>query len=128
VDNGHGRFYTNLEETGQTVAIDVHKCAALSGAPVTTPSGIAANSKRGVAFVASSDHVIVLDCARSRSGRIKPDRDSVDNIDYAEETGLPYFANESGKPSPVALPTANGARSVFAGDSGSASILLAHAS
>jgi DNA-binding beta-propeller fold protein YncE len=138
VDNVHGRFYTNLEETGQTVAIDVHKRAVVSTWPsCNDASGVAVDSKRGFVFVACTDHVIVVDTAHDGRvvGSIKTGA-GVDNIDYAEDSALLYVAaaeaaqltvariDDSGKPSPVALvPTANGARSVVAGDGGSAYLI-----
>lgn len=134
VDKVHGRFYTNLQETGQTVAIDVHKRAILSTwRSCDDPSGVAVDSKRGFVFVACTDHVIVLDVAHDGRvvGSIKTGA-GVDNIDYADDTGLLYVAaaeaaqltvariDDSGKPSPLALvPTTKGTRSVVAGDGGS---------
>ena len=133
VDNVHGRFYTNLEETGQTVAIDVRKRAVVSTwRSCADPSGVAVDSQRGFVFVACSDHVIVLDTAHD--GRVVGSiqtGDGVDNIDYTEETGLLYVAaaeaaqltvariDDKGTPTLVALvPTTKGARSVVAGTSG----------
>lgn len=138
VDNVHGRFYTNLQETGQTVAIDVHKRAVQSiWRSCNDPSGVAVDSDRGFVFVACTDHVLVLDTVHD--GRVAGSISTgagVDNIDYAEDTGMLYVAaaeaaqltvariDNSGKPSPVALvPTANGARSVVAGHSGSAYLI-----
>src|SRR3984893_6563186 len=133
VDNVHGRFYTNLEETGQTVAIDVRKRAVVSTwRSCADPSGVAVDSQRGFVFVACSDHVIVLDTAHD--GRVVGSIATgagVDNIDYTEETGLLYVAaaeaaqltvariDDKGTPTLVALvPTTKGARSVVAGTSG----------
>lgn len=66
MDNAPGRFYTNLEETGQTVAIDVRKREVVSTwRSCDDPSGVAVDSKRGFVFVACSDHVIVLDTAHA---------------------------------------------------------------
>jgi hypothetical protein len=138
VDNVHGRFYTNLQETGQTVAIDVRKRAVVSTwRSCDDPSGIAVDSKRGFVFVACTDHVIVLDSVHE--GRVVGSIQTgagVDNIDYAERTGLLYVAaaeaaqltvariDDSGKPSPLALvPTANGTRSVVADENGSAYLI-----
>src|SRR4029077_2579290 len=94
VDNVHGRFYTNLEETGETVAIDVRKRAIVSTwKSCDDPSGIAVDSKRGFVFVACGDHVIVLDPAHD--GRVAGSVATgagVDNIDYVEQTGLLYVA------------------------------------
>jgi DNA-binding beta-propeller fold protein YncE len=62
VDNLHGRFYTNLEETGQTVAIDVRNRAIVATwRSCDDPSGVAVDGRRGFVFVACGDHVIVLD-------------------------------------------------------------------
>jgi hypothetical protein len=138
VDNLHGRFYTNLEETGQTVAIDVRKRNIVSTwRSCDDPSGIAVDSKRGFVFVACSDHVIVLDT--SHDGRVVGSVSTgagVDNIDYAEGRGLLYAAaaetaqltvariDDSGRPTLLALvPTAKGARSVVAGASESAYLI-----
>lgn len=138
VDNLHGRFYTNLEETGQTVAIDVRKRAVVSTwRSCDDPSGVAVDSDRGFVFVACSDHVIVLDPAHD--GRVAgsiPTGAGVDNIDYTEDTGLLYAAaaeaaqltvarvDDEGRPTPLALvPTTKGARSVVAGASGRAYVI-----
>lgn len=138
VDNLHGRFYTNLEETGQTVAIDVRKRAVVSTwRSCDDPSGVAVDGKRGLVFVACSDHVIVLDTGHD--GRVAgsiPTGAGVDNIDYAEDAGLLYAAaaeaaqltvariDDRGKPTSVAVvPTAKGARSVVAGATGYAYLI-----
>jgi hypothetical protein len=138
VDNVHGRFYTNLEETGQTVAIDVRKRAIVSTwKSCNDPSGIAVDSKRGFVFVACGDHVIVLD--PTHDGRVAGSVATgagVDNIDYVEQTGLLYVAaqdaaqltiarvDDAGKPVPVAVvPTTKGARSVVASGEGDAYVI-----
>src|SRR5215469_17527521 len=61
-DRQHGFFYTNLEEPGQTVAIDTraHKVVS-TWKSCEDPSGVAVDAKRGFVFVACTDHVIVLD-------------------------------------------------------------------
>jgi len=138
VDNLHGRFYTNLEETGQTVAIDVRKHGVVSTwRSCDNPSGIAVDSRRGFVFVACSDHVIVLDTAHD--GRVVGSISAgagVDNIDYSRETGLLYVAaaeaaqltvariDDKGTPTLVVrVPTTKGARSVVAGASGRAYLI-----
>jgi DNA-binding beta-propeller fold protein YncE len=134
VDNANGRFYTNVEESGQTVAIDVRKRAVVSTwRSCDDPSGVAVDGTRGFVFVACSDHVIVLDASRGgrQVGSIATGA-GVDNIDYTEATGMLYVAaaeaaqltvarvDDSGKPSLVArVPTVKGARSVVAGRNGS---------
>ncbi|HEY6904843.1 MAG TPA: hypothetical protein VI216_11090 [Candidatus Acidoferrales bacterium] len=138
VDGRHGRFYTNLEETGQTVAINVRKHAVESTwRSCDGPSGVAVDSRRGFVFVACDDHVIVLDTAHH--GRVTGSIATgagVDNIDYSEDAGLLYVAagdaaqltiariEDNGKPTRVALvPTAKGARSVVAGANGCAYLI-----
>jgi DNA-binding beta-propeller fold protein YncE len=138
VANVHGRFYTNLEEAGQTVAIDVRKRTTVSTwRSCDDPSGVAVDTKRGFVFVACTDHVIVLDTLHD--GRVAVSiaiGRGVDNIDYAEDTGLLYAAaaeaaqltvarvSDSGTPTPLAMvPTTKGARSVVAGPSGHAYLI-----
>jgi len=138
VDNVHGRFYTNLEETGQTVAVDVRKRTIVSTwRSCDDPSGVAVDSRRGFVFVACSDHVIALDTAHDGrlAGSIATGA-GVDNIDYSEDTGLLYVAaaeaaqltvahvDDKGMPSLVAqVPTTKGARSVVADTSGHAYLI-----
>ena len=138
VDNVHGRFYTNLEESGQTVAIDVRRRAIVATwRSCDDPSGVAVDSKRGFVFVACEDHVIVLDAAHDGHvvGSVATGA-GVDNIDYSEERDLLYVAaqdaaqltiarvDDSGEPATVAVvPTVKGARSVVAGAGGSAYII-----
>jgi hypothetical protein len=139
VDNEHGRFYTNLEETGQTVAIDVRKRAVVSTwRSCEDPSGVAVDAKRGFVFVAcGGDHVIVLDTVHK--GQVVGSIDTgagVDNIDYVEDTGMLYVAaaeaaqltvaqvDDHGKPTAVAVvATTKGTRSVVAGAGGVAYLI-----
>jgi hypothetical protein len=138
VDEHHGRFYTNIEEAGQTVAIDVHKRAIVSTwRSCEDPSGVAVDGKRGFVFVACRDHVIVLDS--NHDGRTVGSIATgmgLDNIDYSERDGLLYAAaaeaaqltiarvDDKGIPTPVAVvPTTKGARSVVAGPNGSAYLI-----
>jgi DNA-binding beta-propeller fold protein YncE len=138
VDNAHGLFFTNLEETGETVAIDVRKRSVVSKwRSCDGPSGVAVDSKRGFVFVACTDHVLVLD--GRHDGKVLgslPSGAGVDNIDYCDEDGLLYVAaaeaaqltiariGDDGKPAPgVVVPTVKGARSVVAGSKGSAYLI-----
>jgi DNA-binding beta-propeller fold protein YncE len=138
VDNLHGRFYTNVEETGQTVAIDVRKRMVVNTwRSCDDPSGVAVDSKRGFVFVACSDHVIVLDTIHD--GRVAgsiPAGEGVDNIDYDEDSGTLYAAaaeaaqltiahvDDKGNPTVRALvPTTKGGRSVVIGPSGCAYVI-----
>ena len=138
VDNDHGLFFTNIEETGQTVAIDVRKRAVVSTwRSCDDPSGVAVDTKRGFVFVACTDHVIVLDTVHD--GRIAGSISTgagVDNIDYVQDTELLYAAaadaaqltiaqiDDQGKPASLSrVPTTKGARSVVAGANGSAYLI-----
>ena len=138
VDNTHGRFYTNLEETGQTLVVDVRKRAVVATwRSCDDPSGVAVDSKRGFVFVACTDHVIVLDPAHQ--GRVAGSISAgagIDNIDYDDQGRLLYVAaaeaakltiarvDNKGVPTQVAvIPTTKGARSVIAGGSGRAYLI-----
>jgi hypothetical protein len=138
MDNDHGLFFTNIEETGQTLAIDVRKRAVVSTwRSCDDPSGVAVDTRRRFVFVACTDHVIVLDTAHD--GRIVgsiPTGAGVDNIDYAQDTALLYAAaadaaqltiaqiDDQGKPASLAkVPTTKGARSVVAGANESAYLI-----
>lgn len=138
VDNIHGRFYTNVEETGETVAIDVRKRAVVSTwLSCNGPSGVAVDSKRGFVFVACTDRVLILDTAHG--GRVVGSvatGDGVDNIDFAEATGELYAAagdaaqltvahiDDHGRATVVAkVLTVKGARSVVAGARGCAYLI-----
>src|SRR5216117_1461162 len=95
VDNQRGLFYTNVEETGKTVAIDVrsHKLAATWNAGSTELQGLALDSARGFLFVACGDHVVSLDL--SHNGTITDSIQTgpgLDNIDYSPERKVLYAA------------------------------------
>jgi hypothetical protein len=136
VDNEHGRFYTNIEETGQTVAVDVREKKIVSTwKSCEDPSGIAVDSKRGFMFVACTDHVIVLDGAHDgrRIASLTAGA-GIDNIDYSD--GILYAAaaeaaqltvaqiDDHGQPNVVAVvPTTKGTRSVIAGADGNAYLI-----
>jgi DNA-binding beta-propeller fold protein YncE len=138
VDKYHDRFYTNIEETGQTVAIDVHKRAIVSSwHSCDDPSGVAVDGKRGFVFVACRDHVIVLDTNHDGKtvGSVSTGM-GLDNIDYSETDGLLYAAAAEAAQFTIArvdgkgvatvvatVPTRKGARSVVAGPRGSAYLI-----
>jgi len=138
VDNLHGRFYTNLEETGQIVAIDIRRRAVVSTwASCSEPSGVAVDGKRNFIFVACSDHVIVLD--GTHDGRMVgsiPTGAGVDNIDFDQSNRILFAAaaeaaqlvsakiDENGKAVSITItPTVKGTRSVVAGLNGSAYLI-----
>ena len=130
VDGGRGLFYTNLEETRETIAIDIRRreIVARWNSGCDEPRGLALDTKRGYLFVACSDRVVSLDA--SHGGKVMDSLstgDGLDNIDYAEGKGLLYAAaskvgtltiatvDRAGKMQRVAeVPTAVGARGVVA--------------
>jgi DNA-binding beta-propeller fold protein YncE len=129
VDNQRGVFYTNIEETGKTVAIDVRSHKVVAEWKVHDDlQGLALDSARGFLFVACGDHVVSLDVGHG--GRVI---DSIvtgpglDNIDFSSEQKLLYAAAsvtatlsiidvaDDGKFHLKALvPTVKGARGVIA--------------
>ncbi len=130
VDNQQGRFYTNIEETGNTVAIDArtHKVVAKWSVGSHELQGLAVDNARGFLFVACGDHVVSLDLGHG--GKIS---DSIatgpglDNIDYSLDRKVLYAAasqaatliiaevDDLGKFHLMAtVPTVKGARGVIA--------------
>src|SRR5437667_3616999 len=95
VDNEHGLFFTNVEETGSTVAIDVqkHKIAAKYHPGSSDLQGFALDNTRRFLFVACGDHVVSIDAAHD--GKIL---DSLatgagsDNIDYSPDAEILHAA------------------------------------
>ena len=131
VDNQRGLFYTNVEESGTTVAIDVrtHNIVAKWNPGSADLQGLALDNARRFLFVACGDHVVSLDAGRD--GKIT---DSIgtgaglDNIDYSEDAKVLYAAasqaatltvadvNDHGKfHLKTTVPTVKGARGVVAG-------------
>lgn len=95
VDNGRGLFYTNIEETGTTVAIDVHthNIVAKWNVGSTELQGLALDSARGFLFVACGDHVVSVDTAHD--GKIIDSLQTgagLDNIDYSSDRKTLYAA------------------------------------
>ncbi len=140
VDNRRGRFYTSLEERGETVGIDVHthRIAAHFHSGCDEPHGLALDEARGILFVACMARVVSMDVAHN--GEILGSLDTgngLDNIDYlpSERTlwAAAAFAatltvarvDEHGGFHKVAVwPTAKGARGVVVDSSkGSAFVM-----
>ncbi len=95
VDNQRGLFYTNIEETEKTVAIDVrsHKVVSEWETGSSDLQGLALDSMRGFLFVACGDHVVSLDL--DRGGKITDSigtEAGLDNIDYSPEQKVLYAA------------------------------------
>ncbi|HLW35957.1 MAG TPA: hypothetical protein VKS98_09885 [Chthoniobacterales bacterium] len=130
VDNQRGQFYTNIEETGKTIAIDVrsHKISSELDPRSHDLQGLALDTARGFLFVACGDHVVSLDI--THGGKFI---DSVttgaglDDIDFSADQNVLYAAgsvtatltiadvSNDGKFHVKALiPTAKQARSVIA--------------
>src|SRR5213080_4667591 len=72
VDNQRGLFYTNIEDTGSTVAIDVrmHKIVAKWNPGSSDLQGLALDNARRFLFVACGDHVVSLHAAASQAGTL----------------------------------------------------------
>ena len=139
VDNQRGLFYTNVEETGKTVAIDVrsHKLAATWNAGSAELQGLALDSARGFLFVACGDHVVSLDL--SHNGTITDSIQTgpgLDNIDYSPERKVLYAAASLASTLTIAdvddhgkfhlnatVATIKGARGVVAGKGGTAYLI-----
>ena len=131
VDNQRGIFYTNIEEVGKTVAIDVHshKVIATWNPGSSDLQGLALDTARRFLFVACGDHVVSIDVGHD--GKVL---DSIttgpglDNIDYSADGKLLYAAASQAASLTVAevddrgkfhlratVPTVKGARGVVAG-------------
>src|SRR5436309_4890074 len=131
VDNQRGLFYTNIEQPGKTVAIDVrlHKIVAEWNPGSSDLQGLALDSARRFLFVACADHVVSIDAGHG--GKVV---DSIttgpglDNIDYSPDRKVLYAAASQAAALTVAkvddygkfhlkatVPTAKGARGVVAG-------------
>jgi DNA-binding beta-propeller fold protein YncE len=131
VDNQRGIFYTNIEDTGKTVAIDVrsHKVIATWNPGSSDLQGLALNNPGSLLFVACGDHVVSIDAGHG--GKVI---DSIttgpglDNIDYSADAKLLYAAASQAASLTIAevgddgkfhlkatVPTVKGARGVVAG-------------
>ena len=131
VDNERGLFYTNVEGTNATVAIDVrtHKVAAKWNVGSADLGGLALDTARRFLLVACGDHVVSVDAAHD--GKIIDSIQTgagLDNIDYSAERKLLYAAASQAATLTIAevgddgkfhlkatVPTVKGARSVVAG-------------
>ncbi len=130
VDNQRELFYTNIEEAGKTVAIDVRSHKVVAEWKVHDDlQGLTLDSARGFLFVACGDHVVSLDV--SHGGRLIDSLvtgPGLDNIDFSSDQKLLYAAasvtatlsiievGDDGKFHLKALvPTVKGARGVVAG-------------
>ena len=113
VDNNRGRFYTNLEDKDQSLAIDIksHQTVATwnpSGGK-EGPHGLRVDPKSGFLFVACSAEAEVLDAAHD--GKVLSmveTGDGVDDIDYAADTHRLYVGAARAAQLTIAHVDANG--------------------
>jgi hypothetical protein len=97
VDDAHGVFFTNLEDKGPTLAIDVrtHKVKAAwnPSCGADGPRGLIFDAPHNFVVVACTDHVQILDAAHDGAPLGKLDTGTgVDNIDYLDDKRLLYVA------------------------------------
>lgn len=92
VDDAHGSFFTNLEDKGSTLEINIkdHKIHSTWNPACSSdgPRGVAVDSEHGLVFVACTDHIQILDSAHDGAALGKLDTGAgVDNIDYVASSG-----------------------------------------
>jgi len=131
VDNDRGLFYTNIEDAGATMAVDVRtRDIVAKWNPGTSDlQGLALDTARRFLFAACGDHVVSIDAGHG--GKVL---DSIttgpglDNIDYSPDRRLLYAAASQAASLTIAevddqgkfhlkatVPTVKGARGVVAG-------------
>jgi DNA-binding beta-propeller fold protein YncE len=131
VDNERGLFYTNIEDAGITLAIDVrtHNIVAKWKPGSSDLQGLALDTARRFLFVACGDHVVSIDAGHG--GKVIdsiPTGPGLDNIDYSADAKVLYAAASQAATLTIAevgddgkfhlkatVPTAKGARGVVAG-------------
>jgi hypothetical protein len=139
VDAARGRFYTSLEEQGETVGIDIrtHQIVARWYSGCDQPHGLALDAARGILFVACMARVVSMDVAHD--GRVLGDLETgsgLDNIDYLASKHLLYAAAADAAVLTIARvdaggaahriaqwPTAKGARGVVVDADGNAYVM-----
>ena len=113
VDAARGLFFTNLEDKGSTLSIELasHRVKDTwnAGCSSEGPRGIALDSARGLLFVACTDHVQALDMNHegARLGQLDTGA-GVDNLDYVAKSSLLYVAAGKAARLTVAAVTAHG--------------------
>ncbi len=121
VDDARGLFFTNLEDKGGTVVVDVAthavKATFRPGCDAEGPRGLAFDAEHDYLIVACTDHVQVLDLGHDGAALGKLDvGGGVDNIDY--RAGRLYVAAGKASKLTVASVDATGQLGVVAtGDS-----------
>ena len=139
VDNVRQRFYTSLEEKGETVGIDVHthRIADHFHSGCDEPYGLALDQGRGVLFVACMARVVSMDVAHDGKvlGSIETGS-GLDNIDYLPGRRMLFAAaadsatltlaradGHGGLHRVAVWPTEKGARGVVVDSKGSAFVM-----
>jgi hypothetical protein len=97
VDERRGTFFTNLEDKGGTLAIDIETRNVVAtwnpGCGPDGPRGVRFDARRDFVIVACTDHVQVLDAGHEGAALGKLDAGAgVDAIDYVDESSLLYVA------------------------------------
>lgn len=113
VDNQRGRFYTNLEDKDQTLAIDVKTRATVAtwqpGCGEEGPHGLRLDETDGLLFVACSAKAEVIDAAHDGAVLSSIDTaDGADDLDYVDATRLLYVAGQVGATLTIAAVDAHG--------------------
>ena len=139
VDNARGLFYTNVEEIGTTVALDVrtHKIVSKWNVGSSDLQGLALDGARGFLFVACGDHVVTVDAVHD--GKVVDSLQTgagLDNIDYSPDRKILYAAASQTATLSIAevgddgkfhlkatVPTVKGARGVVAGSGNTAYLI-----
>jgi DNA-binding beta-propeller fold protein YncE len=144
VDEGHGVFFTNLEDKDRTLRIDIATrkvtAAWLPSCGEEGPRGLAIDPGGAWLMVACTDHAVVL--AASDDGHIVSKLDTgegVDNIDYLKGSHALFVAASKAGTLTVAhlddqgtlqraavVATAKGARNAVASDDGTAYVANGH--
>jgi DNA-binding beta-propeller fold protein YncE len=141
VDDAHGLVFTNLEDKGSTMVVDVktHKVRSTWNPACGSdgPRGVAVDSARQLLFVACTDHVQALDAAHDGAplGKLETGA-GVDNLDYVDGKGLLFAGagkaaqvtvarfDDKGQPTVLATgATAGGARNAVADANGNAYVV-----
>jgi len=97
VDATAGRFFTNLEDRNETVALDVRTRSLAGHWPTTCsadgPRGMALDAAHGLLVVACTDRLVsfALNPKPERRGSVETGL-GVDNIDFATTTGAVFAA------------------------------------
>lgn len=119
VDGKRGRFYTNLEDKDQSLAIDLktHKTLATwsPSCGKDGPHGLRIDEQAGHLFVACSTRAEVLDAAHDGAVLSSVDTgDGVDDIDYSPVTHTLYIGAARAGKLTIAADDAHGKLSVLA--------------